>query len=465
MPRIVGRYELHRELASGGMGAVYLGRIHGEAGFSRAVAIKKIHDHLAKEPGVVDMFLDEARLSARIRHPNVVPTLDVVSADGDLLVVMEYVHGDSLARLTQRCRKTNEAVPLPIVVAIVADALEGLHAAHEATNERGVPLQIVHRDVSPHNLLVGVDGQTRVLDFGIAKAIERSASTGDAELKGKLGYMAPERIRRQPSDARVDVWAAAVVLWELVAMDRLFPSEAAPAIEAILHQELEMPGDRNPQRGALDPVLRRALARDPNERFESAREMCVALEALVPRAPAREVGRFVRRVAKEALAERQRMLEEMEVAPTFVTAPPSAPPPHSVTPPPTPSAPPREAPSRRGRIATAVVLGALLVGTVAYASRSLGRASATDPPITPASTTATNAAPPPATSTANPTEPSASIAPIVASGSGSPSPTVHSVHTLRPPVVAPPPPSADLHDASAAAASATADPLERNRRQ
>src|SRR5512146_1712764 len=154
----VGRYVLLDEIASGGMGTVHLGHLQGESGFSRVVAIKRLHPLLRRDPAVVRMFLDEARLAASVRHPNVVPTFDTIEADGDVLIVMEYVHGESLARLWSTCRARGEPIAPQIASAIVSGALYGLHAAHEATNSRGEPLGIVHRDVSPANVLVGLDG-------------------------------------------------------------------------------------------------------------------------------------------------------------------------------------------------------------------------------------------------------------------------------------------------------------------
>ena len=170
-PRIVDRYALFDVIATGGMASVHLGRLMGPVGFSRTVAIKRLHENFARDPEFVAMFLDEARLVARIRHPNVVQTLDVVASAQELLLVMEYVPGESLALLIKRARAAGKFIPIPIVVDIVTGLLNGLHAAHEATNEKGEPLNVVHRDVSPHNILVGTDGVTRVLDFGIAKAV------------------------------------------------------------------------------------------------------------------------------------------------------------------------------------------------------------------------------------------------------------------------------------------------------
>ena len=192
--RIVGRYALYAEIAAGGMATVHFGRLLGPVGFSRTVAIKRLHPQFAKDPEFVSMFLDEARLAARIRHPNVVPTLDVVATDGELFLVMDYVPGESIARLSRVLRERQETLPIRILSATIAGVLHGLHATHEAKDERGHPLGIVHRDVSPQNVLVGTDGVPRVLDFGVAKAAGRVQTTREGQIKGKLSYMPPEQL-------------------------------------------------------------------------------------------------------------------------------------------------------------------------------------------------------------------------------------------------------------------------------
>src|SRR5450432_3116813 len=184
--RVIGRYALYGKLAAGGMATVHFGRLLGPAGFSRTVAIKRLHPQFAKDPEFVAMFLDEARLAARIHHPNVIATLDVVALEGELFLVLEYVQGESFASLLRAARDRRTPVPLPVVSAVMTGVLHGLHAAHEAKNERGEPLRLVHRDVSPHNVLVGADGVPRVLDFGIAKAAGRLQTTREGHLKGKL---------------------------------------------------------------------------------------------------------------------------------------------------------------------------------------------------------------------------------------------------------------------------------------
>ncbi|MFS8065577.1 MAG: serine/threonine-protein kinase, partial [Byssovorax sp.] len=213
----VGRYEILRSIASGGMARVHLGRAVGAGGFERQVAIKTMHPHLAEEADFVAMFLDEARLSARVHHPNVVATLDVQQDDEGIFLVMEYVDGFALHEILVGSRKERSPLPFGLTLRIFLDLLAGLHAAHELTDGDGAPLEVIHRDVSPHNVLVGVDGAARITDFGIAHAAVRLSSTREGHLKGKLRYMAPEQLRGRKLDRRTDLYAAGAVLWEMLA--------------------------------------------------------------------------------------------------------------------------------------------------------------------------------------------------------------------------------------------------------
>ncbi|MEJ7733785.1 MAG: serine/threonine-protein kinase, partial [Polyangiaceae bacterium] len=298
----LGRYELLHPIASGGMATVYEGKLVGPAGFARRVAIKRMHPQFASDPEFVAMFLDEARLAARIRHPNVVATLDVVTREGELLIVMDYVQGETLAMLARQARERGEGIPAPVALAVLRGALAGLHAAHEAC-EDGVPLGIVHRDVSPQNLLVGVDGVTRILDFGIAKASGRAAATREGELKGKLRYMSPEQVSRRKVDRRSDVYAAAAVLWEVLTGRRLIDADDAGATVLAIVQGRFAPPSSLVQGlpAGLDAVVARGLAGDPDQRFGTALEMARALEPLGP-APLEDVGAWVQRSAGDAQA-------------------------------------------------------------------------------------------------------------------------------------------------------------------
>jgi serine/threonine protein kinase len=298
-PEVLDRYVVLEEIASGGMATVHLGRVVGAAGFARAVAIKRLHPQFARDPEFVSMLIDEARLAARVLHPNVVATLDVVNEGRELFLVMEYVAGCALSTLLESVRADGERIPPPVAIAIISGVLFGLHAAHEATTEAGEPLCIVHRDVSPQNVLIGVDGVPRVHDFGIAKAVGRVQHTREGQLKGKLRYMAPEQLRGDDVERRADIYSAAVVLWETLTNQRLFtaPNDAAlfgKVLEGVVAPPSQICPDL-PQ--AVDGVLLRALDRDPAKRHATARELALELTRVVPPASALEVGELVTRVA------------------------------------------------------------------------------------------------------------------------------------------------------------------------
>lgn len=314
MSEVIGRYTIHSRIASGGMASVYLGRLNGEAGFSRTVAIKRLHAHLAEEQEFRIGMIDEARMAARIHHPNVVPTLDVVSVGEELLVVMEYVRGESLSRLLNAELKHGTCAPPAIVSAVGVGTLHGLHAAHEATHDRGTPLGLVHRDVSPQNILVGVDGVPRVIDFGIAKAAGRLQSTQDGRVKGKLAYMAPEQIRGIPLTRAADIYAMGVVLWEAFASRRLFQADSHDdVIKLVLLGAHEPPSRFAPNvPQALDELVMRALSRRPTDRFATALEMAEALFEAVSPASSTEVGKWCRRLARESLGARESLVAQIE---------------------------------------------------------------------------------------------------------------------------------------------------------
>ncbi len=192
--RQVGRCEVFGEIGKGGMATVHLGRLVAVGGFEKIVAIKRMHTQFASDPQFVAMFLDEARLVARIKHPNVLPTLDLIEEDGELFIVMEYVTGVTLRHLFWEVERRGERMPVPVALGIMGGVLHGLHAAHEAKDANGQPLTLVHRDVSPENILVGTDGFARLLDFGMAKALGQFHMTQPGQVKGKLSCMAPEQV-------------------------------------------------------------------------------------------------------------------------------------------------------------------------------------------------------------------------------------------------------------------------------
>jgi serine/threonine protein kinase/tetratricopeptide (TPR) repeat protein len=312
-PRVLGRYALYDKIAAGGMATVHLGRLLGPVGFARTVAIKRLHPQFAGDPEFASMFLDEARLVARISHPNVVPTLDVVSLEGELFIVMEYVRGESLVRLIHAALAAGSPIGAGTVATIMVGVLHGLHAAHEAKNELGQPLGIVHRDVSPQNILVGVDGVPRVLDFGVAKAVGRLQTTREGQLKGKIGYMAPEQIGGQVSRA-TDVYAASVVLWEALTGHRLFvgDSEAHVLGQVLAGSRVAPSSHVKALPVALDVVTMRGLAVDPADRYPTAREMALALEEAVPLVNASKIGAWVESMAKHTLEQRNERISAIE---------------------------------------------------------------------------------------------------------------------------------------------------------
>ncbi|HSO35529.1 MAG TPA: serine/threonine-protein kinase [Labilithrix sp.] len=320
----LGRYALYGEIAAGGMATVHLARLLGPVGFSRTVAIKRLHPHLAKDPDFVAMFLEEARLAARVRHPNVVATLDVVSDDGELFLVMEYVAGESLSRLVRKAREAGERVPPRYAVGIISGALEGLHSAHEAKSEKGQMLGLVHRDVSPQNIHVGTDGVPRLLDFGIAKATNRVQETRTDQIKGKVAYMSPEQLAKGAIDRRADVYSAAVVLWETLTGQRLFKADDVPSlVYAIINEEIVPPSTVVPDLPpGLDAVVMKGLERDADKRWSSAREMAAALEEVLAPAPAREIGHWMHSVAGEALDWRQDLVDRIESETSHSMPPP-----------------------------------------------------------------------------------------------------------------------------------------------
>jgi serine/threonine-protein kinase len=311
----IGRYALFEQFASGGMATVHFGRLDGAGGFQRVVAIKRLLPQLVQNEDFTQMLLKEARLAARVRNPNVVPTVDVVASKGDVLLVLEYVHGESLSALCRtQARERRAHIPLEVAVGVMQGVLQGLDAVHEATDEQGRALGLVHRDVSPPNVIVGADGHTRVLDFGIAKALEHIEDSNPTRVKGKAGYMSPEQIRGERLTQRSDVFSAGIILWELLATRRLFMADTeTERMQKILDGNYPPPSRYRPELDpALDAVAMRALELDPDKRFASCHEFAVALEQAAPGASTRRIAEWVNDLAADNLATRARMVAEVE---------------------------------------------------------------------------------------------------------------------------------------------------------
>jgi eukaryotic-like serine/threonine-protein kinase len=297
----VGRYRLIAELARGGMGIVYLALVRGPGGFNKLFVVKTLKAHLAEDPKLVSMFLEEARLAARLSHPNVVQTIEVGSDGGTHFIAMEFLDGQSFHRVLARGRRTGANMPLSFHLYAMTHILEGLQYAHGATDYDGTPLNLVHRDVSPHNVFLSYDGQVKILDFGIAKALDSSNDTRTGMLKGKIAYMAPEQASGAQVDRRADVFAAGVMLWESVIGQRMWDRglNDLQILHALSNGAIPRPRQAAPD---LDPVLERVILKAtsvaPSDRFASAGEMQVELEAFLKGldAPAfgpRDVGKFV----------------------------------------------------------------------------------------------------------------------------------------------------------------------------
>jgi serine/threonine-protein kinase len=314
--RAVGRYELHDVFASGGMAQIHLGRTTGPDGTRRVVAMKRLHGAFAADPNFRAMLIDEARLASSIHHRNVVEIIDVIEDGGELFVVMDYIEGAPLARLMGAAR-AHARIPAPIASAIVHGILDGLTAAHDATDANGAALGLVHRDLSPHNVIVGADGVPRILDFGIAKAVGRAQRTNHGEVKGKAGYMAPEQVRGEDLDRRVDVFATGIVFWEMLTGKRLYDGDSgAASMMRVLELLPEAPSKVGaPVPSAVDHVVLRALERDRNTRFASAQDMAKALDAVIVPASAVEVAAWVSSLAGDALVERATRVRAVADAP------------------------------------------------------------------------------------------------------------------------------------------------------
>lgn len=334
--RWLDRYELIAEIASGGMATVYLGRIVGDGGFQRLVAIKRIHDQLAEDPEIINMFRKEARIAAQIHHAHVVPILEIGMSKRGHYLVMEYIEGMTLAQISSRVVASGLQIPRRFALRMVLDTLAGLHAAHDLTGPDGKILGIVHRDCSPHNILVGVDGNARITDFGVARDTSAASHTRAGTLKGKVAYMAPEQIKQDMRlDRRADLFAMGVVLWEALAGRTLFRADTRwdtilAALSAPVPRLAEVTYGIPP---ALDDVCAKALERDPSRRFQTAVQMAEAIEqAGGTIAQARDVAAFLRNLFGREFNDRRTAIRnwldaapEDEEAVTTLFTQPSAP--------------------------------------------------------------------------------------------------------------------------------------------
>jgi len=303
--RFAGKYQLLRPLAKGGMGEVLLASLHRQAGFSKLVVVKRILPQFAQDPDFVHMFVQEARLSAGLDHPNIVRVYDFGRAGDSFFLVMEYLHGDTLQALLPRAVAAPEGLPLEITLTIMLGVCAGLHFAHEVAGPDGQCLGIVHRDISPANVFVTHSGEVKVLDFGIAKAIAAGTITQAGARKGKLPYMSPEQTLGAPIDRRSDIFAIGILLYEMTTAKRLFRANSEfEVMDMITSRPIPPPSSRAlDYPPALEAVVLKALARDPAQRHATAQELHEDLERVAVelglRPSAAALGRFVRKLTND----------------------------------------------------------------------------------------------------------------------------------------------------------------------
>jgi serine/threonine-protein kinase len=312
----VGRYSLLSRIAVGGMAEIWLARQVGPKGFEKFVVIKRILDGLGTDPEFVGMFLDEARIAAQLNHPHIVQIFDLGEEAGAFYIAMEYLPGENLSTVARTGAKMGKPLPIPYAVRIVADIAEGLGYAHTKTGPDGQLLGIVHRDVSPQNLLVTYDGVVKVLDFGIAKAASRESATLAGQVKGKAAYMSPEQARGGTIDPRSDIFSLGIILFEVVTRSRLFQfNDQFAALAAVASNDpIPLAHERNPSVPEnLSRIIAQALAREPAQRFATARHFQNALEEWLrsqPEVPgSAELGSYMAQVFEDRIQERARLLE------------------------------------------------------------------------------------------------------------------------------------------------------------
>ncbi|MCS6858658.1 MAG: protein kinase, partial [Sandaracinaceae bacterium] len=317
-PRRFGKYTLLRRLAVGGMAELFLALQRSVAGFEKLIVVKRILPHLAKDRAFVDLILHEARISATLNHPNICHIYDVGEQEGQFYIAMEYIHGEDLRSIIRQMKKKGESqFPLEQALAIVLGCCAGLAYAHEKTTIDGEPLNIVHRDVSPQNILVTFSGDVKLVDFGIAKAGRNPLEdTSAGVLAGKIPYMSPEQASGLPLDARSDLFSLGIILFELTTGKRLFkgPNELE-TIRLILDGEYPRPRELNPQiPEELEAIIVKALQKDPDKRFQSAREMQAAIEDFVRKSQLKvstiSTGEWMQRLFAEKLEEQRKLLAQ-----------------------------------------------------------------------------------------------------------------------------------------------------------
>ena len=328
--RRLGRYELVHTLGQGGMGEVYLAKITGAAGFEKPCIVKTVLPSLLSDRQFLDRFHHEAQVLVHLVHANIAQVYDMGEAEGTYFMALEYIAGVDLAQVQEQARQSKAQLPVPVVLYLGQRMMEGLGYAHRKAGPDGLPLGIVHRDISPHNVMVSYEGEVKVIDFGLAKSAARSKYTMPSTVMGKLGYMSPEQARGEPLDHRSDIYSGAVVLWELLAGRSLVPyGTTGEMVAAMANPRIpslrELRPDVSPE---LEATLRRALATSPGERFARADDLARALathfEQTGANLGAEEVGNFVRHLCPEAFAAQRRLLSRLSRSSGYHRSPQAA---------------------------------------------------------------------------------------------------------------------------------------------
>ena len=349
-----GNYTLIKKLATGGMAEVWLAKQSGIEGFNRHVVVKRILPHLAEDPEFVQMFLNEAKIAARFNHPNIGQIFDLGETGGQYFIAMEFIHGEDLGRVMRRAWSTGQWIARHIALRVMADTCQGLYYAHTRNDEQGRPLRVVHRDISPQNILISFDGAVKVVDFGIAKASDQVSNTKSGAIKGKFAYMAPEQAAGKPLDARSDLFALGLVLYELVTGVRPLKRDSELAtLQAALECKIDPPSAVAEVPAELDGIVMRALAKAPDDRYVDAREFQRSLEQYLlnskEMATSAEVSELMAALFADRLGEEARLgtpnpstesSTSNPVPPSYSSAPQSV-----TVPPPRPQPPPRPADS------------------------------------------------------------------------------------------------------------------------
>ncbi|MFP2902792.1 serine/threonine protein kinase, partial [Corallococcus sp. 4LFB] len=344
-PQAFGKYQLLKKLATGGMAEVWLARQTGIEGFQKELVVKRILPHLAEDREFVEMFKNEALIAARFNHPNIAQVYEFGEANGTYYIAMEFIHGEDLGRVMRKASGMNQWIARPLAIRIVASACEGLYYAHSRTDDRGQPLNVVHRDISPQNILISFDGSVKLVDFGIAKAADQASMTKSGAIKGKFAYMAPEQAAGKHLDRRADIFAIGLVLYEMLTGHRPLKKDSELAtLQAAMECSIPSPSEVADVPRDMDHVVMRALAKSADDRYDNAREFQTALEELLVNerwlVTSGQISELMKTLFADRLDEELKQGQFVPVGEDSNTAPPRPPPDMSW------DAPPGESPSQ-----------------------------------------------------------------------------------------------------------------------